>query len=178
MEPVSPERLNIVNPGWSPDGASVILSSAPFLNPSPDNAGVFTVDLHSRQTRKVPGSEGVFAPEISPDGRYIAATSSRDGHAMLFDSRAGSWTELPGSASIHRWSRDGKYMYFLRRGKDPAVVRVRLSDQTVEVAASLSGVRLTGHLAGISFTLDPQESPVILRDVGIQEIYSLAWNSR
>jgi Tol biopolymer transport system component len=136
------------------------------------------VDLHSRQVRKVPGSEGAFAPEISPDGRYIAATSSSDGHAMLFDARAGSWAELPGSASIHRWSRDGKYVYFLRRGKDPAVVRVRLSDQTVEVAASLSGVRLAGHLAGISFTLDPEESPVILRDVGIQEIYSLGWNSR
>jgi len=47
---------------------------------------------------------------------------------------------------------------------------VRVTDQTVEVAANLSGVRLTGHLAGISFTLDPEESPVILRDVGIQEI--------
>jgi eukaryotic-like serine/threonine-protein kinase len=178
MEPVSPEQFNIVNPGWSADGASVIFSSAPFLNPSPDKSGVFTVDLHSRQVRKVPGSEGAFAPEISPDGRYITATSSRDGHSMLFDSRAGSWRELPGNASIHRWSRDGKYVYYLRRGKDAAVVRVRLSDQTVEVAASLSGVRLAGHLAGISFTLDPEESPVILRDVGIQEIYSLAWNSR
>jgi len=178
MEPVSPEQFDIVNPSWSPDGASVIFSSAPFLNPSPDKSGVFLVDLRSRQVRKVPGSEGAFAPEISPDGRYIAATSSRDGHALLFDSRAGSWTELPGNASIHRWSRDGKYVYFLRRGKDPAVVRVRVSDQTIEVAASLSGVRLAGHLAGISFTLDPQESPVVLRDVGIQEIYSLAWNSR
>jgi serine/threonine protein kinase/Tol biopolymer transport system component len=178
MEPVSPEQFNIVNPSWSPDGASIMFSSAPFLNPSPDKSGVFTVDLHSRQVRRVPGSEGVFAPEISPDGRYIAATSSRDGHAMLFDSRAGSWTELPGSAGIHRWSRDGKYVYFLRRGADPTVARVRVSDQAVEVVASLSGVRLTGHLAGISFTLDPQESPVILRDVGIQEIYSLAWSSR
>jgi hypothetical protein len=29
-------------------------------------------------------------------------------------------------------------------------------------------------LASVAFTLDPDESPVILRDVGIQEIYSLA----
>jgi hypothetical protein len=44
--------------------------------------------------------------------------------------------------------------------------------------ASLTGVRQTGQLADVGFALDPDDSPVILRDVGIQEIYSLAWNSR
>ena len=69
-------------------------------------------------------------------------------------------------------------MYFVRHGKDPAVMRMRISDQRAEVVVSLAGVRQTGLLAGVDFTLDPDESPVILRDVGIQEIYSLAWNSR
>jgi hypothetical protein len=80
-------------------------------------------------------------------------------------------------ASVQRWSRDGKSLYFVRHGRDPAVMRLRLSDQQVEVVASLNGVRQTGLLAVVDFALDPDESPVILRDVGIQEIYSLAWNS-
>ncbi len=181
MEPVTPGRFLEISPGWFPDGNSLILSSAPSATSSassPDESGVFIVDLRSRQMRKIAGSEGLFAPEMSPDGRHIVATSSRNGHAMLFDSRTESWTELPVGASVRRWSRDGRYVYFLRRGKDPAVMRMRMSDQRIEVVASLTGVRQTGGLAGVAFTLDPDESPVILRDVGIQEIYSLAWKAR
>jgi Tol biopolymer transport system component len=144
---------------------------------SPDESGVFVVDLHSRKVRKVPGSEGLFAPAMSPDARYIAANSSRNGHSMLFDSRTESWTELPAGSSVKRWSRDGKYLYFLRRGQNPAVMRIRVSDERSNIVASLYGVRQTGMLAGVDFALDPVESPVILRDVGIQEIYSLAWHS-
>jgi hypothetical protein len=148
------------------------------LSSTPEDSGVFVVDLHSRQMRKVPGSDSFFAPAPSPDGRYIAANSSRSGNAVLFDSRTESWTELSANASVKRWSHDGKYIYFVRHGKDPAVMRMRTSDQRVEVVVSLVGLRQTGFLAGVDFTLDPDESPVILRDVGIQEIYSLAWRSR
>jgi Tol biopolymer transport system component len=177
-EPVTPKQFHVVNPGWSQDGASVIFSCFPLHDRSPDIVGVFAVDLQSGQVRRVPGSEDVFAPDMSPDGRYIVGSSARNGHAMLFDARAGSWTEVPAGASIRRWSRDSLYFYFLQRGPNPAVMRMRVSDQSVEQVASLSGFRLAGHLAGISFTLDPQESPVILRDAGIQEIYSLAWKAR
>jgi Tol biopolymer transport system component len=178
IEHVTPGRFLEIAPAWSPDGRSLIFSSAPSLSSAPDESGVFVVDLHSRQMRKVPGSDSFFAPAPSPDGRYIAANSSRNGNAVLFDSRTACWTELPAGASVKRWSRDGKYLYFVRHGRDPAVMRMRMSDQRVEVVASLAGVRQTGFLAGVDFTLDPAESPVILRDVGIQEIYSLAWNSR
>ena len=58
----------------------------------------------------------------------------------------------------------------------PVVTRVRHSDRRT-VVASLDGVRQTGTLPGIAFTLDPDESPVIFRDVGVQEIYSLVWKA-
>jgi eukaryotic-like serine/threonine-protein kinase len=178
LEQVTPGRFLEIAPGWSPDGGSLIFSSAPSSSSPPDETGVFMIDLHSRQVRKVPGSDGLIAPAISPDGRYIVASSTRSGHSMLFDSRTESWTEISVGASVNRWSRDGKYLYFVRHGKDPAVMLMRVSDQRVEVVASLNGVRQTGLLAVVNFALDPDESPVILRDVGIQEIYSLAWNSR
>jgi serine/threonine protein kinase/Tol biopolymer transport system component len=178
LERITSGRFFEIGPVWSPEGGSVIFSSAPSAPSSQAESGIFIVDLHSRQARRVPGSEGFFAPEMSPDARYIVGTSLRNPHAVLFDFRTGAWTDLPTGPSIRRWSRDGKYVYFLRSRKDPAVMRLRISDLRIEVVASLKGVRLAGSLAGIAFTLDPDESPVILRDVGIQEIYSLAWNVR
>jgi Tol biopolymer transport system component len=172
---VTPGRFLEINPGWSPDGRSVVFSSPPLLSASSDESGVFLVDLLSRQVHRVPGSDGLFAPEMSPDGHYIVANSSKSGRTMLFDAYAESWRELPTGLGFKRWSRDGKYLYFLEESRAPAIMRMRLSDQRPELVASLTGVRRTGLLASVAFTLDPDESPVILRDVGIQEIYSLMW---
>jgi len=45
----------------------------------------------------------------------------------------------------------------------------------VEEVASLKGIRQTGRLAGLDFGLTPDGDPLVLRDVGTQEIYSLDW---
>jgi Tol biopolymer transport system component len=178
LEQVTPGKFLEISPGWSPDGGTIIFSSAPSDSAPSDESGVFLVDLRSKQVRKVPGSEGVFAPEMSPDGRYIVANSSHNGHGTLFDSVAAAWKELPVGRSVWRWSRDGRFLYFVRQGQEPALMRMRLGDQRIESVASLAGVRETGMLAAVAFTLDPAESPVILRDVGIQELYSLEWKVR
>lgn len=136
MDQVTPGRFLEIGPGWSPDGASLIFSSAPLRASPHDESGVFIVDLHSRQVRKAPGSEGFFVPAMSPDGLYIVANSSRNGHVALFDSRTESWGELSTGVSVWRWSRDGQYLYFVRHGKDPAVMRMRVSDRGMEVVAS------------------------------------------
>ena len=36
----------------------------------------------------------------------------------------------------------------------------------------------TGRLAGLDFGLTPDGAPLILRDVGTQEVYALDWHER
>jgi Tol biopolymer transport system component len=67
----------------------------------------------------VPGSEQMFSPHWSPDGRYIAAMSGDSQKIMLFDFKTEEWTELAGITSAYpNWSRDGNYIYFHTFGSD------------------------------------------------------------
>ena len=61
---------------------------------------------------------------------------------------------------------------------DSAVMRVRLADGHVEEVASLKGMRLAGRLAGLAYALTPEGDPLVLRDIGTQEMYSLDWHGR
>jgi hypothetical protein len=59
------------------------------------------------------------------------------------------------------------------QGIEPAIMKVRIADRRVDEVADLSSLRLGGRLAGLEFSLDPNDVPVLLRDTGTQEIYSL-----
>jgi hypothetical protein len=96
----------------------------------------------------------------------------------LFDSRTQTWTELVKGWSFVKWSRDSQFLYYRRNGEDPAILRIRLADRKIEEVASLKGFRQGGRLAGLHFALAPDGSPVLLRDTGTQEIYSLDWDGR
>ncbi len=56
--------------------------------------------------------------------------------------------------------------------KEPALLRVRTSDRKVNRIASLKGLRLTAWTG-----LAPDDSPLVLRDIGSQEIYALDWEA-
>jgi hypothetical protein len=70
---------------------------------------------------------------------------------------------------------DGRYLYYLRYGPESAVMRIRISDRQVEEVARLKGIRQAGRLAGLEFGMTPDGAPMVLKDVGTQEIYSLDW---
>lgn len=97
---------------------------------------------------------------------------------MLFDFKSRVWTQLAKGSGLMKWSRDGEYLYYLRYGLESAVMRVRVSDRKEEEVASLKGIRQAGRLAGLEFSLTPDGAPIVLRDVGTQEIYSLDWSER
>jgi len=160
--------------GWSPDGNSVIFHSgmADFLSTSP--RAIQLLDLKTRQISTFPGSEGLYSPRWSPDGRYIAALRVGSETLQILDVRAKRWTELTNIAvGFPMWSWDSKYIYFDSLESIPNLYRVRIADHSLEKVASLGGIRLAPTLGGNLTGLAPDDSPLVVRNVGNQEIYAL-----
>jgi Tol biopolymer transport system component len=92
----------------------------------------------------------------------------------LFDSKTQKWVELARiTGAFPNWSRDGKYVHFHTFGGDPALYRVRINDHKLEKIASLKGLCLAIGVWGAWCGLAPDDSPLVLRDAGSQEIYAL-----
>jgi Tol biopolymer transport system component len=170
-----PGERHEADPGWSPDGNSLVFCRLPWLEPEgPNSIAIHVLDLTTRQVSTVPGSEGLYSPRWSPDGRYIAALAAGPEHLMLFDHTTQTWTELAGvTGGFPNWSRDGKYVHFIAFSKASALVRVRISDRRLERLVSLEEVRQVEFWSG----LGPDDSPLVMRDVGTQEIYALEWEA-
>ena len=160
------------DPNWSPDGAKIVFSGTP---PLPTAIRVFDVETHQAST--LPGSEGLFSPRWSPDGRYIAAMPADGLSLVLCDVEAQHWSELAKTgAGYPSWSKDGQYVYFLQAPNAGAVLRVRISDRRTEQVVGLKNFR-TGGYWGFWLGLAPDDSPLLLRDTGSQEIYALDWEA-
>jgi Tol biopolymer transport system component/DNA-binding winged helix-turn-helix (wHTH) protein len=175
-EPLLNESRNEMDPSWSPDGNSIAFSYFPiFERPTAERLGIFIVNLNSRNVVKLPGSDNLWAGRWSPDGRYMVARSPQPLGLMLYDFRSQAWSRIANNTYVGamNWSADARYLYFLRRGSDPAILRIRIADGTIERVTDLQGIRQTGFRSGFWMGLTPDDSPLILRDVGTEEIYSL-----
>jgi dipeptidyl aminopeptidase/acylaminoacyl peptidase len=160
--------------GWSPDGNFLIFHSgmADFLSNSP--RAIQLLDLKTRRISTLPGSEGLYSPRWSPDGRYITALRVGPEILLFFDVGTKKWTELTNIAvGFPIWSRDSRYVYFDSAENLPNLYRVRIADGRLELVASLRGIRLAQPAGGFLTGLAPDDSPLVVRDVGNQEIYAL-----
>ena len=156
------------DPNWSPDGAKIVFGGVFF-----GATAIHVLDMKTQQVSTLPGSEGLYSPRWSPDGRYVAALPADHLSVVLYDFETQHWVELvKGGAGYPNWSKDGKYVYFLRVPKDPAVLRVRISDRKLEQVLDLRNSRMGGYF-GYWLGLAPDDSPLLLRDTGSQEIYAL-----
>jgi serine/threonine protein kinase/Tol biopolymer transport system component len=167
---------NQQDPNWSPDGGKIVFSGDPndaaVANAAP---AIRVFDLQSQQVSTLPGSEGLFSPRWSPDGRYIAAMTSDSSTVLLFDFHTQKWTELAkGTLGWLVWSRDGQSIYALDFTGNGAVVRIRVNDHTKERVVDLKDFVTTGEYGG-ALSLMPDDSPLLLRDSGTQDVYALDW---
>ena len=172
---LAPAGTDSADATWSLDGNSLMFGRASR------NFAIHTLDLRTQQVSTVLESGGLFSPRWSPDGRYIAAMPAPDANGktprlVLFDFTTEKWVDLAKMNDLGlgypNWSGDGRYVYFGNYGSDPAIFRVRISDRKLERVVGLKETRQTG-----AFSLAPDDSPLILRDTGVAEIYALDWQA-
>jgi serine/threonine protein kinase/Tol biopolymer transport system component len=167
----SPEEWD---PTWSPDGARIALGSGP----SDPKGAIRILDVRTNQISTVPASSGLFSPRWSPDGRYLVAMPLQSRSLMLFDFATQKWEEIAKiTCGFPNWSKSGDYVYFLHEENQPSVMRVRIRDRKIERVADLKNFRQTGFYS-VWLSLAPDDSPLLLRDTGTQEIYALDWQTQ
>jgi eukaryotic-like serine/threonine-protein kinase len=166
---------NLADPTWSPDGKSLAFGGNSLNN---QGSAVYILDLKTRTASKLPGSDGLYSPRWSPDGRYIAAIPLDSLKIMLFDLSTQKWIELAKMfVAYPTWSRDSRYIYFDGSlDSEEGYFRVRVADGKLERIFSLKGFQAAGGAFGNWSGIAPDESPLLVRDASIQEIYALEWD--
>jgi len=177
----SPELIyrsatNSADPNWSPDGKSLVFGENSLNN---QGSAVFVLELKTRRASKLPGSDGLYSPRWSPDGRYIAAITLDSLKLMLFDFTTQKWSELANIFVAYPiWSRDGRYVYFDGiLDNQESYFRVQIGSGKLERLFSLKGFQAAGGAFGNWSGLAPDETPLLVRDASIQEIYALDWET-
>ena len=160
---------------WSPEGNAVVFSYNKIsTSPSPGSLEIRVLDLKTKHINALPGSEGLYSPQWSPDGHYVAALAQGD-YLVLFDTRTQKWTTLLAlGVGYPTWSRDGQYIYCntLWR-KDSALIRVAVKNGQMETfPVNFVAAGTYGAWSGLT----PDGSFLLLRDRGSRDIYFLDLN--
>jgi Tol biopolymer transport system component len=177
-EPITSGEEPATEPGWSYDGQSILFGHNPAFEGGSSNAlSVQSVELKTGQISTLPGSEGLWCPRPSPDGRFVSAVTVDSRAIMLFNNATRKWTQLAQAVvNATAWSRDSQYIYFDNfPSRDITIYRVRVGNRQVQRVTSLEALRRaeSGWLLSPWMGLTPDSSPLLVRDIGTQEIYAL-----
>jgi Tol biopolymer transport system component len=159
------------DPTWTPDGKSIV-----FARSDGNEHAIYRLDFNTKKVSPIPDSEGLFSPRVSPDGRYICALTLPDTKLMLFDTSTNHWSSLVEGKQLGytEWSHDGKYVYMRETRRDAgAMVRVRIKDRVLEDVVSLKDFPQLSDMFAAWIGLTPDDSPLLMRDRSVQEIYAL-----
>jgi eukaryotic-like serine/threonine-protein kinase len=173
-EDLLPSGSTAVDFNWSPNGSELIFSGSPDR----EALAIQVLNLKTHEQSKLPGSDDLFSPRLSPDGNYLLALSRDSGRLLLYEFRAHQWktwlTE-PGNISYPTWSHDSKYVYFDNFLTDhPTTRRVKLGAARSELLWSIGGLnRYSAGFSGAWAGLSPDGSRLYVQDMSAQEIYAL-----
>jgi eukaryotic-like serine/threonine-protein kinase len=166
--------FNVWRLNWMPDGNSIVYAESTNASGTPSTL-IHSLDLKTLKVSTLPDSHQRYWPALSPDGRYLVATTVDAQELMLFDSTSQKWSKLANaSIGFTQWSADSKYVYFdTGYSANAAVLRVRISDRKLERVADLRDFRrvVTNFISWSGLT--PDGSPLLMRDTGTQEVYAL-----
>jgi len=169
-----PQDQGESDPTWSPDGKRLAFGRATDL----ESAGIYVVDLATRQFSPVPGADRLFSPRWSPDGRYLAALDSDSTKLLLFDFNTQKWSDWinePGIVGFPNWSQDGGYVYYDTTNTErPTFRRIKVGQSHSELLVDLKGVLQYSSAPAFGWSnISPVGSALFTRDRSTDEIYAL-----
>jgi serine/threonine protein kinase/Tol biopolymer transport system component len=174
-EDLLPSGASAVDFNWTHDGKSLIFSQG-VISP---RVRINVLDLKTHTISDFPGSENLFSPRLSPDGRYLAALSLDSSTLMLYDFASQKWSKWitePGNVAYPSWSKDSQSIYFDNFLTDhPTSRRVKLGVNQSEELYSLTNLKRyqnpngSGQWSGMA----PDDSRLYVQDLSVQEVYAL-----
>jgi Tol biopolymer transport system component len=84
----------VIEPVWSPDGTSLALGTSATQYDPPEQTLLYQFDLNANHLSALPGSERLWSPRWSPDGRYLAALEFPETIIKLYDLKMHTQTQL------------------------------------------------------------------------------------
>jgi len=165
------ETKTQTDPVWSPDGRTLIIGHDACCDPV-----IRAVNLATYEVSVIPGSQGLFSPRWSPDGRYLAAMNAQSTKLLLYDFKTQKWSDWTSDLiGFPNWSRDGAYLYYDSTFTDhPTFRRIKLGATRSELVADLKGiVRYSAPPAFGWSALAPDGAPLFSRSLSTDEIYAL-----
>jgi Tol biopolymer transport system component len=162
-------------PTWSVDGNFLAYTRCSQTEPGADCA-LYRFELAAKIAHKIPGSDGLFAGVLAPDGRHLAAVEATTWRVFLVDLQSGQRTQLTRShlrADCPIWSHDSQYVYFNQlMSAESAIFRVRVSDAREEKVTDVRFLTAVGFLPWSG--LAPDGSLLLLRDLAQTDVYALS----
>lgn len=170
-------------PNWSPDGSKIVYATVPW-EAAGGPSRMYAYDLASGSVTPLPNSGRLFSPRWSPDGRFLAANRF-ESYGMnpfaLLDPVTGKRTDFPEGVRgvFPAWSHDSHFLYFLNKAiLGPATVfKLSIEDGSVQPVARFQNRVIANLLLpsidSLWMGLTPDESPLVLEDIGSREIYEI-----
>jgi Tol biopolymer transport system component len=168
------DQRNLADPDWSADGRSIVFGGqAELMGKESDPHVIQILDLSTHAIRTLPGSENLFSPRWSPDGRWISALSLDQTRLVLYDVQRGTWrTLLKGSAADTVWSSDSQWI-FSHAFAEPnsGIMRIPLHGANKLIAdPSKTGLPSDDYrFSGIT----PNGAPIVEPSTGTGNLYSI-----
>jgi WD40 repeat protein len=161
---------------WSPDGNLLLVDSGiqGKLRSNKNSSELRIADLGTGKTSIVPFSQGLIGVGWISKDSIVAATQDAT-KLLTFDFRTQKWSDLTaGALTAMAISPDRRYVYYTTGGLAPKAWRLRFADHQIETITSLEDASRAGKMGWLQgIEVAPDGSPLLTRETGTQEVYSL-----